>query len=110
VAFFALTASGDCHRQQLPDGAMVFYSSWTTWPAPRPRDAYVKCGPVFLFGTATLILHDLRLIQWKPRLFFWLASIAPWKSLDGQQTLTHGCSAQHLGNEEIRVAESTGNA
>ena len=31
---------------------------------------------VFLFGTATLVLHDLRFIQWKPTVFFWLASAA----------------------------------
>ena len=29
---------------------------------------------VFVFGTATLVLHDLRFIQWKPTVFFWLAS------------------------------------
>ena len=31
---------------------------------------------VFLFGTATLVLHDLRFIQWKPTVFFWLAAVA----------------------------------
>ena len=31
---------------------------------------------VFAFGTATLVLHNQRFIQWKPTVFFWLASIA----------------------------------
>jgi intracellular septation protein len=31
---------------------------------------------VFAFGTATLLLHDQRFIQWKPTVFFWLVSIA----------------------------------
>jgi intracellular septation protein len=31
---------------------------------------------VFLFGTATLLLHDQRYIQWKPTVFFWLAAAA----------------------------------
>jgi intracellular septation protein len=29
---------------------------------------------VFAFGTATLVLHNQRFIQWKPTVFFWLAS------------------------------------
>jgi intracellular septation protein len=31
---------------------------------------------VFVFGTATLVLHNQRFIQWKPTVFFWLASLA----------------------------------
>ncbi|HSY08942.1 MAG TPA: inner membrane-spanning protein YciB [Steroidobacteraceae bacterium] len=31
---------------------------------------------VFAFGTATLLLHNQRFIQWKPTVFFWLASLA----------------------------------
>lgn len=31
---------------------------------------------VFAFGTATLVLHNQRFIQWKPTVFFWLASAA----------------------------------
>jgi intracellular septation protein len=30
---------------------------------------------VFVFGAATLILHDKRFIQWKPTVFYWLVSI-----------------------------------
>lgn len=31
---------------------------------------------VLLFGTATLLLHDRRYIEWKPTIFFWLAAAA----------------------------------
>ena len=30
---------------------------------------------VFVFGAATLILHDIRFIQWKPTVFYWLVSL-----------------------------------
>jgi len=63
---------------------------------------------VFLFGTATLVLHDLRFIQWKPTVFFWLASIAFLGShWIGRQTLTQRLLSAALPGEEIRVSEST---
>jgi intracellular septation protein len=31
---------------------------------------------VFIFGTATLVLHNPRFIQWKPTVFYWLAAAA----------------------------------
>ncbi len=31
---------------------------------------------VFVFGAATLILHNQRFIQWKPTVLFWLVSVA----------------------------------
>src|SRR5580692_3399853 len=31
---------------------------------------------VFMFGTATLVLHNQRFIQWKPTVLFWLISVA----------------------------------
>lgn len=31
---------------------------------------------VLVFGTATLLLHDRRYIEWKPTVFFWLAAAA----------------------------------
>jgi intracellular septation protein len=30
---------------------------------------------VWVFGAATLILHDIRFIQWKPTVFYWLVAI-----------------------------------
>ncbi len=47
---------------------------------------------VFAFGTATLVLHNERFIQWKPTVFYWLAAVAFLGSFwVGKQTL-----AQHL--------------
>jgi intracellular septation protein len=44
---------------------------------------------VLLFGTATLALHDKQFIQWKPTVFFWLASVAFLGSTwIGHETLT----------------------
>jgi intracellular septation protein len=63
---------------------------------------------VFLFGSATLLLHDLRFIQWKPTVFFWLASLAFLASQwIGSQTLTQRLLGAALGGEEIRVTDST---
>src|SRR5262249_19533080 len=63
---------------------------------------------VFLFGSATLLLHDLRFIQWKPTVFFWLASLAFLGSQwIGKQTLTQRLLSTALGSEEIRVGDST---
>jgi len=30
---------------------------------------------VWVFGAATLILHDIRFIQWKPTVFYWLVAV-----------------------------------
>jgi intracellular septation protein len=73
---------------------------------------------VFLFGTATLVLHDLRFIQWKPTVFFWLAAVAFLGSQwIGKQTLTQRLLSAALGPEtsgtqaaaepDRRVTEST---
>lgn len=63
---------------------------------------------VFLFGSATLLLHDLRFIQWKPTVFFWLASIAFLVShWVGKQTLAQRLLSMALGSEDIRVVDST---
>jgi len=40
-----------------------------------PTMHWVSAVLVLLFGTATLLLHDQRFIQWKPTVFFWLVSV-----------------------------------
>jgi len=64
---------------------------------------------VFLFGTATLFLHDLRFIQWKPTVFFWLAALAFLGSQwIGKQTLAERMLSAALdGDGSHRVADST---
>lgn len=41
-----------------------------------PTMHWVSAVLVLLFGTATLLLHDQRFIQWKPTVFFWVVSVA----------------------------------
>jgi intracellular septation protein len=62
---------------------------------------------VFLFGSATLLLHDQRFIQWKPTVFFWLASVAFFGSFwIGKHTLVQRLlSAAVGGGEDSRVPE-----
>ncbi len=61
---------------------------------------------VFLFGTATLLLHNQRFIQWKPTVFFWLASIAFLGSFwIGRQTLVQRLLGAALGEEHARRIE-----
>jgi intracellular septation protein len=36
----------------------------------------LSAGLYLVFGTATLLLHNQRYIQWKPTVFFWLVSVA----------------------------------
>jgi intracellular septation protein len=63
---------------------------------------------VLIFGGATLALHDRTFIQWKPKVFFWLVSLAFIGSFwIGARTLTErllgGPLAQGFG-ERLRVS------
>jgi intracellular septation protein len=59
---------------------------------------------VFLFGSATLLLHNQRFIQWKPTVFFWLASLAFLGSFwIGERTLVQRLLSAALGGEDSRV-------
>jgi intracellular septation protein len=66
---------------------------------------------VFIFGSATLALHDQRFIQWKPTIFFWAAAFAflgsQWL---GARTLAErvlgtamGENVAHLGRSDWRA-------
>src|SRR5260370_40022674 len=110
VAFFVAYRVGGLYTSTaVLMGAMVIllivdYLRLRRIPAMHSLSAVL----VFVFGTATLVLHDLRFIQWKPTVFFWLASIAFLAShWIGKQTLTQRLLSAALGGEEIRVAAST---
>lgn len=61
---------------------------------------------VLLFGSATLLLHNRQFIQWKPTVFFWLASLAFLGSFwIGKQTLTQRFLGAALG-ERLQVSEA----
>lgn len=56
---------------------------------------------VFVFGAATLILHDKRFIQWKPTVFYWLVSICLFGSLwIGKQPLLQRLMSAALEGQE----------
>jgi intracellular septation protein len=55
---------------------------------------------VWAFGTATLVLHNQRFIQWKPTVFFWLASLAFLASFwIGDRPLAQRLLSAALGEE-----------
>ena len=57
---------------------------------------------VFIFGAATLVLHNLRFIQWKPTVFYWLAAGAFLGSFwIGKQTLAQRFLGPALGDSEV---------
>lgn len=66
---------------------------------------------VLIFGAATLVLHDRVFIQWKPTVFFWLASLAFLASLwIGERTLTErllGGALREAFGERLRVSAAT---
>jgi intracellular septation protein len=62
---------------------------------------------VFLFGSATLLLHNQRFIQWKPTVFFWLASLAFLGSFwIGKRTLVQRLLSAALAAQETRVPDA----
>src|SRR5690349_11813587 len=61
---------------------------------------------VFLFGAATLILHDQRFIQWKPTVLFWLLSVALLGSMwIGKEPLVQRLLGRALDGQ-VNVPES----
>jgi intracellular septation protein len=59
---------------------------------------------VLIFGTATLVLHERQFIQWKPTVFFWMASLAFLGSAwIGKRTLTERFLGAALG-DRLQVA------
>ena len=65
---------------------------------------------VFVFGAATLILHDKRFIQWKPTVFYWLVSICLFGSMwIGKQPLLQRLMGAALEGVEgaVQVSDTT---
>ncbi len=57
---------------------------------------------VFIFGAATLILHNERFIQWKPTVFYWLAAGAFLVSFwVGKQTLAQRLMGAAMPTTEV---------
>jgi intracellular septation protein len=71
-----------------------------------PSMHLLSAALVFVFGAATLILHDQRFIQWKPTVFFWLVSAAFLASFwVGERPLVERLLGKALG-PDARVPEA----
>ncbi len=66
---------------------------------------------VLIFGAATLLLHNKLFIQWKPTVFFWLASLAFLGSFwIGERTLTERLLGRRLGRQAARLGGALAHA
>src|SRR5580698_122509 len=69
------------------------------WRRRIPTMHLLSAALVFVFGAATLILHNQRFIQWKPTVLFWLVSVAFLGSFwIGERTLTERLLGTALGD------------
>ena len=78
LAFFAAWALADFYvATAVLMGAMALLLAWD-WLRTRsiPKMHLVSAVLVWAFGAATLILHDIRFIQWKPTVFYWAVALA----------------------------------
>ena len=77
VAFFvAYKFAGIYVATAVLMGAMLLLLGWD-WLRTRqvPKMHLYSAILVWVFGTATLILHDVRFIQWKATIFYWLVAV-----------------------------------
>ena len=83
LAFFGVWAYADIYvATGVLMGAMVLLLAWD-WLSTRsiPKMHLISAILVWVFGAATLILHDVRFIQWKATVFYWLVALAVAGSL-----------------------------
>lgn len=90
VAFFAAWAVGGMYvATAVLMGAMALLLAWD-WLRTRsiPRMHLISAVLVWVFGAITLILHDVRFIQWKATVFYWAIAVLLAGSVwIGKQTL-----------------------
>ena len=89
-------------------GAMLLLLAYD-WFATRkiPQIHLVLAILVWVFGATTLILHDVRFLQWKASAFYWIAGLLFAGSVwIGKQTLLERLLAKGLP-EEVTIPAST---
>lgn len=77
AAFFAVWAFTDLYdATAVLMVGMVLLLAWD-WFRMRtlPRMHLLSAVLVWVFGAATLLLHDVRFIQWKATVFYWLVAL-----------------------------------
>jgi intracellular septation protein len=78
IAFFAVWFKTDIYvATAVLMAAMALLLAWD-WLRTRkiPTMHLVSAVLVWVFGAATLILHDMRFIQWKATVFYWIVAVA----------------------------------
>jgi intracellular septation protein len=88
--------------------AMLLLLAWD-WLKTRqiPKMHLISAVLVWIFGAATLILHDVRFIQWKATIFYWLIALVLAGSVwIGKMTLLERLMAKSLP-EDVAVLPST---
>jgi intracellular septation protein len=90
IAFFAAYKfAGIYVATAVLMGAMLLLLAWD-WFSRReiPKMHLVSAVLVWVFGTVTLVLHDVRFIQWKATVFYWLVALVLGGSIwIGKKTL-----------------------
>jgi intracellular septation protein len=83
IAFFVAYKVGDIYTATITIMVAMAIMLAVDYVRTRriPPMHAVSAVLVFLFGAATLILHDKRFIQWKPTVFYWLVSVCLLGSL-----------------------------
>jgi len=77
IAFFvAYKFAGIYVATAVLMGAMLLLLGWD-WISKReiPKMHLISAILVWVFGTVTLVLHDVRFIQWKATVFYWLVAL-----------------------------------
>lgn len=78
IAFFgAYKFAGIYVATAVLMGAMLLLLGWD-WLSRReiPKMHLISAVLVWVFGAVTLLLHDVRFIQWKATVFYWLIALA----------------------------------
>jgi intracellular septation protein len=90
LAFFAAWALGGIYvATAVLMGAMAVLLAWS-WFRTRsiPKMHLISAILVWVFGAITLVLHDVRFIQWKATVFYWATALLLLGSVwIGRQTL-----------------------
>jgi len=99
AAFFGAWALTDIYvATAVLMGAMFLLLAWD-WLSSRklPTMHLVSAVLVWVFGAATLILHNSRFIQWKATVFYWLVAVVLAGSIwIGRTTLLERLMAKAL--------------
>ena len=53
-----------------------------------PQMHLVSAVLVWVFGAATLLLQDVRFIQWKATVFYWMVAAGRWQAASGSARCT----------------------